>query len=94
MATGFEKRVLAAPEDPGLILLNDLRQLRQIITVDKALRAASTIDGHGDAFWSNGLAIRAADDGPGIIDITMPIGASTRTPTIRANQTWVRQLGG
>ena len=96
MATLFEKHVLAEAEDPGIILLNDLRQMRQVVAVDKALKAANTVDGHGDAFWSNGLAIKAADDGPGIIDIsqtevTTGVGLGLQA---RAERTWIRQLGG
>ena len=94
MATLFEKRVVAPPDDCGIILLNDLRQMRQIVSVDKELKAATTVDGHGDAFWSNGLAIKAAEDGPSIINISSP------TPTVRApglegrsGQTWLQQLG-
>ena len=69
MATGFSKRVFAGPKDPGIILLNDLRQLNQVTVVDKELKAATTVEGHGDAFWSNGLAIKAADDGPTLTTI-------------------------
>ena len=95
MATSFEKMVVAEEDDPGIILLNDLRQLRQIITVDKALKAATTIDGHGDAFWSNGLAVKAAEDGPGIVDIGAPPPELSRfgLESSRAGQTWLRQLG-
>ena len=96
MATLFEKRVFAQDDEAGLILLNDLRQLRQVVSVDKALKAATTIEGHGDAFWSNGLAIKAAEDGPAVLDIS---GTSTPLPTLGgqsagARNTWIHQLGG
>ena len=94
MATLFEKRIVAQADEPGIILQNDLRQLRQLITVDKALKAATTVDGHGDAFWSNGLAIKAAADGPSIIDISTPsVLPRAGVATSRLGQTWVRQLG-
>ena len=94
MATLFEKRVVAQPDEPGIILQNDLRQLRQITTVDKLLKAATTLDGHGDAFWSTGLAIKAAEDGPSIIDISTAQPLPQMTVGIgRPGQTWVRQLG-
>ena len=90
MATLLEKRVFATADEAGIILLNDPRQLKQITVVDKALQAATTVEGHGDAFWSIGLAVKAADDGPGIVDI------STKAPEGKMNeprQTWLRQLG-
>ena len=92
MAVLLEKRVLANVDEPGIILLNDLRQLRQMTIVDKLLQAAVTVDGHGDAFWSNGLAVKAAEDGPSVIDInqSMPLRSSLQ----RMNQTWIHQLGG
>ena len=72
MAVGLEKRVFAEDEDPGLVLLNDSRFINQIVQVRKDLTADETMEGHGDAFWSLGLAIKAADDGPSIIDIGNP----------------------
>ena len=96
MATLMEKRIVAAPDEPGLILQNDLRQLHQMCSVDKALKAATTIEGHGDAFWSNGLGVKAAEDGPGILDISTPNPALPRmgVDPQRASTMWIRQLGG
>jgi hypothetical protein len=64
MALAMESRFYADDDEMGIILLDDRRQTSQIVAVDKALRSVETSDGHGDAFWSNALAIRAADDGP------------------------------
>lgn len=64
MALAMESRFYADDEEMGIILLDDKRQVGQIVAVDKTLRSIETMDGHGDAFWSNALAIKAADDGP------------------------------
>ena len=87
MAVLLERRVLAAPSEPGIILLPDPRQLNQMTIVDRELKAATTAEGHGDAFWSNGLAVKAASDGPGVIDIggVMPTGS-------RRRNSWISQL--
>ena len=42
--------------------LDDDRQLRQICIVDNDLKAPETAEGHGDAFFSNSLAIQAATE--------------------------------
>ena len=91
MATLFAKRVYAVDDDPSIVLLRNERQLNQVTIVDKTLRAATTVEGHGDAFWSIGLALQATEDGPGIIDI----GHSTvRTDQgISPSQSWLQQLG-
>ena len=91
MATLFEKRMAASPDEKGIILLNDVRQIKQITMVDKQLKAATTVDGHGDAFWSCGLAIKAADDGPGIINIGSPMTITNKL--YGPSQMWTRQLG-
>ena len=92
MAVLLEKRVFAEMGDPGLVLLNDQRQLQQLITVDKALNAATTVAGHGDAFWGLGLAVKAAEDGPSHVDIGS---ANIRGEAIRASagaNAWARQM--
>jgi len=48
-------------------LLDDPRQKRQILTVDCDLQAPETSDGHGDAFFSLCLAIKAWADASGIL---------------------------
>ena len=90
LATLFAKRVFASEDEPGIILLNDSRQLEQITIVDKKLDAQSTVNGHGDSFWSNSLAIKAADDGPGIIDMGTNFNMLQRS--YGPHQTWARQL--
>lgn len=87
----LEKRVTAPPSSPGIILLNDPRQLNQMTVVDKQLKAATTVEGHGDAFWSNGLAVKAASDGPEITEISRP---SPQPEIIHSpRQSWARQFG-
>lgn len=51
-------------DQPGIILLPDERQVNQLVAVNRELESLETADGHGDSFWSNALAIRAAEDGP------------------------------
>jgi hypothetical protein len=62
MATKFEHYVVTE----RLHLLPDAVQKEQILVVNKDLYAAETPNGHGDSFWSIGLACLAADklDGP------------------------------
>ena len=48
MATLFEKRIFAQSDEAGIVLYNDNRMLKQIATVDKDLKAVSTVEGHGD----------------------------------------------
>lgn len=55
IAADFDKQV----GNKTIILLDDERQTRSILAVDGNLKAAESIDGHGDAFWSVGLAIQA-----------------------------------
>lgn len=64
MALSMESRFFADEEEMGIILLDDKRQTGQIVSVDKTLKSVETSEGHGDAFWSTALALRAADDGP------------------------------
>ncbi len=69
MALLLERRVYAASEEPGIILADDGRMLRQISAVKKDLQSVETSEGHGDAFWSIALAVRAAQDGPAMVDL-------------------------
>lgn len=62
----LNKRVYAGTDEPGLVLLPNPKQIRSLVAVDKELQATETDNGHGDAFWSNGLMCAAADDGPGV----------------------------
>lgn len=62
MAALLESRIRANPE-PTIVLLPDTRQKNQILSVDNDLHAPETPEGHGDAFWSCGLACDAADSG-------------------------------
>jgi len=64
MALAMEARFYADGDEPGIVLLEDRRQTSQIVAVDRLLKSIQTKDGHGDAFWSIALMIRAADDGP------------------------------
>ena len=59
MASGFDREVTNCTIE----LLPDERQRRQILMVDNNLKAPETPEGHGDAFWSNCLAIDAARGG-------------------------------
>ncbi len=64
LALGMESRFYAGPDEPGIVLLHDRRQIGQIVSVDRTLKAIATAEGHGDSFWSVALMIKAADDGP------------------------------
>jgi len=55
LAGDFDKTV----NKKQIILLNDDRQTRSILSVDDNLKAPESGDGHGDAFFSVGLAIQA-----------------------------------
>jgi hypothetical protein len=57
MAATFEQAV----RNKRILLLSDERQRRQILNVDNNLESIETDDGHGDSFWSNALAISAAE---------------------------------
>lgn len=56
MAATFEKEL----KKENMLLINDERQKRQILNVDNDLKSMGTDEGHGDAFWSNALAVDAA----------------------------------
>lgn len=57
VATKFGKRV----NKGNILMLDDPRQTRQILNCDNDLKSAETAEGHGDSFWSNALAVHAAD---------------------------------
>ena len=50
----------------GLLIYGpeDSRQSRSLKQVKKDLSASENEDGHGDAFWSNALAVYALESGP------------------------------
>ena len=48
-------------------LLPDGRQKRQLLSVDNDLKSIETIEGHGDAFFSLCLAVRAYEEGAGVL---------------------------
>ncbi len=58
IAVEFEKRVV----NKTILMLADDRQKRQILNVDNDLKSAEMAEGHGDSFWSNALAIHAAQE--------------------------------
>lgn len=63
LAGGIDK----AMTQDKLLLLEDERQKNQLLNVDNDLQSADTSDGHGDCFWSNAMAIKAAEKGEGNI---------------------------
>jgi len=44
-------------------LLNDSRQRGSLLSMDNDLNSPETIEGHGDAFWSIGLACKSFEEG-------------------------------
>jgi len=59
--------------EPRLVLLGPSvsRQVNSIVRVNRRLDAATTREGdHGDAFWSNAMAVEAAEDGPSMMLVT------------------------
>lgn len=57
-----------------LLMMDEERQIRQIKAVSSDLDAVETDEGHGESFWSVGLAIKAADEahwGPRVMDLEM-----------------------
>lgn len=58
MAQLFEKYVSSG----RISMISDERQKSQIVSVDGELNAPETALGHGDAFWSNAMAILAFDE--------------------------------
>jgi len=57
MATVFERIV----NEDRVSLLEDDRQVSQIVSVNSDLEALESVGGHGDSFWSNALALFAAE---------------------------------
>lgn len=64
LAREMESRFYAAPDEPGIVLLQDSRQTNQLQAVDRTLKSIETSEGHGDSFWSISLMCKAAKDGP------------------------------
>lgn len=60
IASALNRRVSGTAGE-RLSLLPDERQRRQLLVVDNTLKAPETNEGHGDAFWSLGLACRRAE---------------------------------
>ncbi len=58
MASIFEKLV----KEKRIHLLNNERMINQILVVDNNLDAIETTEGHGDSFWSIGLACMGVRD--------------------------------
>ncbi|MEE9124831.1 MAG: hypothetical protein V3U14_10130, partial [candidate division NC10 bacterium] len=55
--------------EPRLMLVGPTtsRQVNSILGVNRELKARTSQGDHGDAFWSNALAVKAAEDGPGMV---------------------------
>jgi len=56
MAADMEKEV----KSQNIMMLDDIRQKRQILNCDNDLKSMETSGGHGDSFWSNALAVNAS----------------------------------
>lgn len=67
MATSFENHVMKKDVE----LLNEARQTRQILGVDNKLQSIETMDGHGEAFWSIGMALEGFDQT--FIEVAQPV---------------------
>lgn len=91
LVTLLEGRLFAEEDQPGMVLIDDERMIKQMASVTRDLQAITTADGHGDALWSVALANKAADDGPGIVEINRP--ALRKAVVNRPDQQWIRQLG-
>lgn len=71
MAAEFEKRVTYKVEkesgeevqSPLIQLMNHSRTINQILTITNDLQAIQTHEGHGDSFWSIGLALKKSATG-------------------------------
>lgn len=57
LAANFDKYV----SDDRIRMIDDARQSEQIVMVTNDLQAMETPNGHGDSFWSNALALDAAE---------------------------------
>lgn len=64
ISTSLEARIYADENEPGLVLLANPRQTKQMLAVDKQLKSIETAEGHGDSFWSVSMMCQAAEDGP------------------------------
>lgn len=73
LAQTFERYVTGNPDmdEPRLLLIGPTtsRQINSILRVNRELKATTAQGDHGDAFWSNALAVQAAEDGPGVFVI-------------------------
>ena len=69
MATSLDKVV----EKCQMEILDDDRLIDQICAVTNDLKAVQSKLGHGDAFWSIGLAIFSVKELIGMSDMTQPI---------------------
>src|SRR2546426_112075 len=75
LAQGLERYVRGNPDldEPRLILLgpSTSRQVNSIVRVNRKLKATTSRAGdHGDSFWSNAMAVEAAEDGPSMMLVT------------------------
>ena len=61
MAAGLDRRI----QRKGIKLIADQRQRGHFLSIDNDLQGPSTIEGHGDAFFSNLLAVAAYDEASG-----------------------------
>ena len=68
LAQALERYVRGRPDldEPRLMLLGPTtsRQVDSMLGVNRELEASTRRGEHGDAFWSNALAVEAAEDGP------------------------------
>lgn len=79
----FERRVYAEQDEPTIILIPDDRQVNQIVAVTMDLKSVETDEGHGDSFWSIALAVKAAEDGAGMVvlgDVGQMFAQAARVP--------------
>jgi hypothetical protein len=78
MAQALERYVRGNPDldEPRLLLLGPTtsRQVNSILAVNRELKARTSQGDHGDAFWSNALAVKAAEEGP-TMQVMVDVGA-------------------
>jgi hypothetical protein len=92
MATLLEKRivntynklVLGIDTGPGILFAGsaDSPQFQSILQINKELKAKGGIEGHGDAFWSNALAVWSWDVGPKFVSVGDASFVTRSTPTM------------
>ncbi len=65
----MEDRILRIPEDP--VIRSDLRKVQKTVTAAGNIRfvAESTLDGHADRFWALALAVHAATNPSGPVNV-------------------------